>query len=152
MKSFPNLAMRTDPMPSAEVLEELDQTVEAELHAAGLVSMAANFGPQICNMFRMAAGEVPTKHVGMFPDGSGIGWTFKRAWYYWVCSGPGIPPDDANKLHAIHGRQVRVDGHCGCPSPEECFKGFAVGLYHVDTPEGLAALVKTLLEVRSRIG
>lgn len=139
-------------MPPADVLEKLDQTVEAELHAAGLVSMAASFGPSIWETFRKSAGEVPTKHVGMFPDGSGIGWTFKRAWYYWVCSGPGIPPDDANKLHETHGQQVRVDGHCGCPSPEEWCKGFAVGLYHVDTPEGLAALVKTLLEVRSKVG
>ena len=42
---------------------------------------------------------------------------------------------------------MRVEGHCGCPSPLEYNKGFAVGLYHVDTPEGLKALADTIKQV-----
>ena len=42
------------------------------------------------------------------------------------------------------GRDVRVDGHCLAPSPLEWCKGFAVGMYHVDTPEGLKALADTI--------
>lgn len=71
-------------------------------------------------------------------------WSFKRAWRYWVAEGPGIPVDEAEALHVKHGRVVRVAGHCGCPSPLEWYKGFGVGLYHVDSAEGLAALARTI--------
>ncbi len=77
-------------------------------------------------------------------------WCFKRAWYYWVAEGPGIPPYYANTLHKQFGKVVRVDGHCGCPSPKEWLKGFAVGHYHVDTQEGLNALagtIRTIIEM-----
>jgi len=83
--------------------------------------------------------EVKTIIIGGFGK-----WTFKRAWHYWVAKGPGIPPEYANKLHEKHGKVVRVDGHCGHPSPKEWFKGFAVGHYHVDTQEGLCALADTI--------
>jgi hypothetical protein len=73
-----------------------------------------------------------------------------QSWRYWVAEGPGIPPDDAERLHARFGRVVRVDGHCGAPSPREWFGGFAVGLYHVDTQEGLGALAVTIREVAAR--
>jgi hypothetical protein len=53
----------------------------------------------------------------------------------------------AERLHATHGTQVRVDGHCGCPSPREWFKGFGVGHYHVDTPAGLKALADAIRSV-----
>jgi hypothetical protein len=74
-------------------------------------------------------------------------WHFTRAWYYWSAEGPGIPCDIAEKLHATHGKQVRVAGHCGCPSPSEWFKGFAVGSYHIDTPEGLKALADVIRSI-----
>lgn len=76
------------------------------------------------------------------------GWSFERAWYYWIAKGPGIPPEHADKLHEKYGKEVRVDGHCGCPSPKEWFKGFSVGHYHVDTQEGLCALADTIREIQ----
>ena len=79
--------------------------------------------------------------------GSLHGWLFTRAWYYWIATGPGIPPEYANKLHEKHGKAVRVDGHCCCPSPKEWLKGFAVGHYHVDTQTGLCALADTIRQV-----
>lgn len=78
----------------------------------------------------------------------GLGdWTFRRAWSYWIAEGPGIPPEIATELHEAHGKEVRVDGHCGCPSPLEWCKGFAVGMYHVDTQEGLNALSRVIRQI-----
>jgi hypothetical protein len=71
-------------------------------------------------------------------------WHFQRAWYYWIAEGPGIPVDIAMKLHTAHGTSVRVDGHCGCPSPLEWSKGKPCGHYHVDNQEGLNALAETI--------
>lgn len=71
-------------------------------------------------------------------------WQFERAWYYWRASGPGLPVEIAERLHAKHGQVVRVGGHCGCPSPREWYKGFGVGLYHIDTQDGLNALADAL--------
>lgn len=126
-----NLA-RHDKTP--EVINEVTAICRAELEAAGIkVSEFDIFATR---------GEVPSRAIGGL-----LSWTFTRAWYYWVAEGPGIPPDIAEKLHATHGKDVRVDGHCGCPSPREWFKGFAVGRYHVDTQEGLNALADTLRSV-----
>ncbi len=61
-------------------------------------------------------------------------------------AGPGLPLTYAQPLHEAFGQVVRVDGHCGCPSPLEWFKGFGVGLYHVDSPEGLKALARALTQ------
>ena len=83
--------------------------------------------------------------------GSAGPWTFERAWYYWIARGAaGLPPDIADRLHEEHGESVRVDGHCGCPSPREWLKGFGPILYHVDTPEGLAALATAIRGVLER--
>jgi hypothetical protein len=48
------------------------------------------------------------------------GWTFRRAWYYWVAEGQ-LPLEAAQKLYAdpVGKSDVRVDGHCGCPPPED---------------------------------
>lgn len=127
---FPNLARRD---PTADDIERVTAICKAELEAAGI-------DPHVWS-FRID-GEVPTKAMGSLSM-----WGFKRAWYYWTAEGPGIPPDIAEKLHATHGTQVRVAGHCGCPSPREWFKGFGVGNYHVDTPEGLKALADTIRSV-----
>tara|TARA_Y100000310_G_C20539180_1_gene742371 strand:+ start:683 stop:973 length:291 start_codon:yes stop_codon:yes gene_type:complete len=75
------------------------------------------------------------------------GWTFHRAWRYWICKGPGIEFNYATKLHEQFGQVVRVDGCCGCPSPLEQFHGLAVNSYHVDTLPGLKALADTIKEV-----
>jgi hypothetical protein len=79
--------------------------------------------------------------------GSLHGWSFRRAWTYWIADGPGIPPSYANTLHDEHGKEVRVAGHCGCPSPLDWYKGFAVPLYHVDSQAGLNALADTIKKV-----
>jgi len=92
-------------------------------------------------------GEVPTGVMGAIVDS---GWSFKRAWTYWVCEGPGIPLEDATALHLDYGDVVRVAGHCGCPSPKEWYKGFGCGLYDVDTLEGLKALADTIKGILER--
>lgn len=92
-------------------------------------------------------GEVPTRILGEI---KGSGWRFKRAWTYWVCEGPGIPPKEAVELHKEYGRVVRVSGHCGCPSPLEWFKGFGCGLYHVDTLKGLKALADMIKKIMAK--
>lgn len=74
-------------------------------------------------------------------------WDFERAWYYWIAKGPGIPLKEAMGLHKKFGKVVRVDGHCMCPSPLEWNHGFATGLYHVDTQEGLNALANVIKSI-----
>jgi hypothetical protein len=110
-----------------------DTEIAAELEAAGI---EVNRLPE---SLRTTRGEVQTIVLGDLH-----GWSFQRAWYYWVCKGPGIEVETAERLHATHGLAVRVDGHCGCPSPREWFKGLACGHYHVDTQEGLNALAETI--------
>ncbi len=95
--------------------------------------------------FLRAKREVPTAIVGQLGD-----WTFERAWYYWSAKGPGVSVEDAEKLHSAHGDVVRVDGHCGCPNPREHFKGFGVGLYHIDSQDGLCALADTIRTILNR--
>ena len=128
---FPNLARgQTD---AVEVIAEVTAICEAELKAAGINAAKLPF---------TVKGEVPARVMGDLSM-----WGFERAWYYWRASGPGLPVEVAERLHATHGTVVRVAGHCGCPSPREWYKGFGVGDYHVDTPEGLKALADALRSV-----
>ena len=89
--------------------------------------------------------EVPTSIIGILN-----GWTFKRAWYYWVArAGDGtiLPFEIADRLHEQHGQEVRVSGHCCCPAPREWYSKpwyFGVPLYHVDSQEGLNALAEAI--------
>ena len=128
---FPNLAREKGDRDS---YAEVDQAMLAELKAAGIPTE----GP--CESLRNGQ-EVPWAYVGNLH-----GWGFRRAWYYWVATGPGIPCDVAMELWDRH-KDVRVDGHCGSSSPLEWFKGFSVGHYHVDTLEGLIALADTIRSV-----
>ena len=114
---FPNYAGRAD----------VDDDLAAELETAGIPVQRM---PEI-----LRKGEVNSVIVGWLHT-----WAFRRAWYYWDASGPGLPPQYADALHVLFGKEVRVAGHCGCPSPLEWYKGFAVGSYHIDTPRGLRAL------------
>lgn len=86
---------------------DTDDVLAAELEAAGITVEKHEF-------LRRRNREVKTAVIGSLH-----GWGFERAWYYWVATGPGIELEAAEKLHAAHGRSVRVDGHCGCPSPGE---------------------------------
>jgi len=74
-------------------------------------------------------------------------WEFKRAWYYWVAKGPGIPSKEAMELHEKFGQEVRVGGHCGCPPPS---KDFATSSYHVDTQDGLNALANLIKKLAEK--
>jgi hypothetical protein len=121
---------------------DTDDILRAELKAAGILTVQEEAGlppSHLAEHFRKMSGEVKTSVIGCL-----YGWTFKRAWYYWIAEGPGIDVETAEALHATHGKEVRVDGHCGCPSPREWFKGLACGHYHVDTPEGLKMLADTI--------
>ena len=115
-------------------VENVDDALRTELDLAGI------------NIFEypfvLTGNEVQTKIIGSLHK-----WTFTRYWRYWVATGPGIPPEYANNLHERFGDTVRVDGHCGCPSPDEWFQGFAVGHYHVDSQDGLRALADTIKAV-----
>lgn len=132
-RGFPNLARGFDADPVDH--PDVDATIERELTEAGI------------RFHKMptwkAKGEVPTTIL----CGSSHRWGFHRAWYYYVAKGDGIPPDKAEAFHQTWGTQVRVEGHCGCPSPLEYNKGFAVGTYHVDTQEGLNAFVELLAAI-----
>lgn len=112
---------------------ELDEDLVAELTAAGIEVY------RMPEMMRDDHVEVKSIIIGTL-----YGWTFHRAWYYWVCKGPGIEVNAAEDLHVAFGQEVRVAGHCGCPSPREWFKGLACGNYHVDTQAGLKALADTI--------
>lgn len=60
-------------------------------------------------------GEVPYNIIGRLGK-----FTFVRAWYYWMVEGP-VPLYVAWILYAdpVGVTDIRVAGHCGCPSPEE---------------------------------
>jgi len=60
-------------------------------------------------------GEVPASITGKLGP-----FTFVRAWYYWMVSGP-VPLTVARELYAdpIGATDIRVAGHCGCPAPEK---------------------------------
>jgi hypothetical protein len=117
-------------------MNDKDEEIAKELEIAGIEVT------RMSEVWRNHHPEMRTIIIGELGP-----WTFQRAWYYWVATGPGIPPQYADKLHEKFGTQVRVDGHCMCPSPLEWFKGFAVGHYHVDTQEGLNALAETIRSV-----
>lgn len=121
---------------------DTDDILRAELKAAGIqtIQEAEGKGPEyLADTLRRMSGEVKTSVQGVLH-----GWVFKRSWYYWSASGPGIEVEAAERLYASHGRSVRVDGHGLSPSPTEWFKGLAVGCYHIDDAEGLKALADTI--------
>jgi hypothetical protein len=132
---LPNLARRQESHKDPYVYIPVDETVASELEAAGIEAHGFE-------VMRGHQSEVPTKFVGIH-----CMWTFKRAWRYYVATGPGIPPRAAEEFYKTWGAEVRVDGHgCG-PSPREYFKGFAVGMYHIDTLAGLIAFAKLLSSI-----
>lgn len=141
---FPNLARRRPDLETVTPAEiggwacvcgEVDAQVLKELKEAGIT-------PEGPAEFLRTMREVPAAYVG-----NHCRWGFRRAWYYWVAEGPGVPADKAEEFHKVWGTQVRVDGHCGCPSPLEWHHGFAVGMYHIDTPAGLAAFASLLRSI-----
>lgn len=126
METFPNYAGKVDK----------DEDIITELELAGI------------RLSRYSK-SFPNDHSEMrtIVFGSLFQWEFSRSWCYWVATGPGIPPRYANELYEKYGQEVRVAGHCGCPSLLEWYRGFAVGYYHVDTQRGLIALADTIQKV-----
>lgn len=122
IQGFSNRAGETD----------TDDAIASELEAAGIEVYRGEF-------LREISGEVKTA-----VRGSLHGWQFERAWYYWMAKGPGIELAAADVLYAAHPETVRVNGHCGCPSPREQNNGLAIGSYHVDSPAGLKGLADTI--------
>ena len=114
---------------------DIDKIVGAELDEAGISYV--NY-----SSFRDSHPEVKT---GI--RGEHCRWLFTRNWYYWSARGDGVPPEYATPFHEQWGREVRVEGHCMCPSPLEWCKGFAVGSYHIDTQRGLNAFAKMLTQI-----
>jgi hypothetical protein len=113
-----------------------DTEIAAELEAAGIEVQ------RLPESFRDNHPEMRTIVFGTIGP-----WSFKRAWYYWVAKGPGIPPVEADKLQESHGSEVRADGDCACRGPRFWSQGFAAGVYHVDTEEGLKALADTIRSI-----
>lgn len=118
-------------------MEDLDRTIIEELVEAGIKYEVYSW---IDRSSRKT--EVPTTVL------SGVcSWNFERAWKYWICSGPGIPPDKAEEFDKKWGNVCRVGGYGGGISPLKWYKGFGVPLYHVDTQEGLNAFVELLKSI-----
>lgn len=127
---FPNLARAESDRDACRdecVKQQLD-----ELSAAGIPA----------TIFNGDNGEVAGDVRGFLGF-----WSFERRWYYWSAKGAGLPVEVAERLHETHGTVCRVAGHCGCPHPREWYKGFGVGDYHIDTPDGLEALADAIRSV-----
>lgn len=122
---FPNMAGK----------HNIDDVLAQELEAAGI------------RVLRLQSLKDGRKEVNTAVRGECCGWSFARAWYYWIAEGPGIPPVYADRLYEQQPRSVRADGHAGCLSPRELKKGFACDFYHIDTPDGLKALADMLKEI-----
>jgi hypothetical protein len=108
-----NLA-KHDPTP--EQVTEATRIVTIELAKAGIPAMPLPLDQR---------GEVPATVNGQYE-----GISFRRAWYYWVVNGL-IPLEVAKEIHANPNgvTDVRVQGHCGCPAPEDPW----ITRYDVDT-------------------
>ena len=150
---FPNLArISREEVGTGDygaIFKEVDDAIRGELSAAGLPDGTLARGEGIVAMplsFREFGNgyyrEVPTNIWGFWHH-----WKFERSWYYYRANGAGIPPDLAEEFHKTWGRQVRVAGHCECPSPLEWYEGFAASDYHIDTQEGLNAFVRLLNDI-----
>lgn len=125
---------------------DTDDILREELRAAGIPTLHETdesvASGRLDKHLRSVSGEVKTCVIGSL-----YGWSFTRQWYYWAAQGPGIDVISAEKLHASHGKEVRVNGDAGAPSPREAFKGLGCGCYHVDTPGGLKALADTIKQL-----
>lgn len=129
---FSNYAGRSD----------VDENLTSELEFAGI---------EVVNLSRYGLANPYTSEVksSIIGDIHLSRWTFYRAWRYWVAEGPGIPPEIAMELWERN-NTARVGAHAASPSPLEWYNGFGVGLYHIDTFEGLRDLATTIKSIRKR--
>ena len=84
--------------------KDCDRIIERELNRAKI---------NVVNGER-SNGEVPASITGELK-----GFTFQRAWYYWVVKGK-LSLSVAQRLHQdpVGKEDIRVNGDCGCPAPE----------------------------------
>jgi hypothetical protein len=129
-----NLARRVD-RENPVVDLEVQETVRKELIEAGIKINDMDFFIHDC-------GEVPTSIIG-----TQCMWHFKRAWYYWVAKGPGIPMEKAEEFDKQWGKEVRADGDCACRGPKFWNEGFGTDCYHIDSQAGLNAFTQMLKEI-----
>lgn len=85
--------------------KDCDRVIERELVRCGI---------------EVVRGARPTTEVPASVTGRLGEFTFRRAWYYYVVHGL-VPLAVAKELYAdpVGKDDVRVDGHCGCPAPED---------------------------------
>ncbi len=112
--------------------KDADKHIEEELYLAGIPiekeeGMCIEKDTNWATHTDGSRSEVPYSITGSL-----AGWTFWRAWYYYVAScrnGLGLPYDIAVRMHEmkypisseqynILGQVIRVEGHCGCPHPQ----------------------------------
>ncbi len=86
---------------------DADSFVQMELKRAGIPIATVANNPDH---------EVDSCHVGVLGLGEFV---FHRAWSYWVVKGM-VPYEFAKELyeHPVGKTDIRVGGHCGCPSPD----------------------------------
>ena len=123
--SFKNIA--------GKPVEENNETIKSELTQADITIIDLHFE---------LTGEVKTNYIGF-----SNGWTFYRRWRYYSAQaneGCILLFKYADELHKNFGNEVRVAGHCGCPSPNKHHNEnyhMGVSSYHIDSIEGLCAFV-----------
>ena len=113
-----------------------DTEIANELKEAGIT---AAYLPEA---ERKNQGEVQTVTYGFL-----YGWTFRRAWYYWVATakdGSAIPYEIAIRINDKIGRELRVDGYSGGKIPDR----YGVGSYHIDSQEALNVLADTIKKIQ----
>ena len=79
--------------------------IQKELKAAGIIKLR-----RIPKLQKNC--EVPSPFMGLLIKDSKVVFKLTRAWYYWVVKGDLYSTKVGKK-------DVRVNGYCGCPSPEE---------------------------------
>ena len=114
-------------------VETCDADIRREL-------MGANIAVEAVEKTRS---EVPYTLIGKL-----CGWTFKRAWYYWMASAPegeGVHETDAESLNEQWHNEVRVAGFAGGTKVSDRLSSRkTIDSYHIDTPEGLNVLAKLI--------
>ena len=147
-----------------------DDIIKAELEQAGINVICLpgekDKHPEVkATMFGFLGGKHTLEEFEKYPVSDGIwnlmtfksmqdsfSFSFYRNWYYYVVSGY-VPMEAAIELyeHPIGKKDVRVEGHCGCPDPREYCANTpliaghrCVSCYHIDSQEGLNLFVDVL--------
>jgi hypothetical protein len=83
--------------------------------------------------------EVPYTLEGRLVFQGLTGFVFHRAWYYWMVTGD-VPLPVAELLYKdpVGVKDIRVAGHCGCPSPSRVPYTYGVSWMHPSGKEGIA--------------